>query len=73
MVWITKLPVKVKIYCWHLLHNRIPTRMNIFIRKIIYNNHDKVCVMYFQQEEDFEHLFMNCDESFVRCVFLGKF
>lgn len=59
-MWKTKVPYKFKTFCWRLLQNKLPTRLQLHARNIIHDPYDLVCVFCFQQEEDLDHLFLKC-------------
>jgi hypothetical protein len=47
-------------FVWLLVHDRVPTRVNLFRRKIIVENEDKRCVFYGEEAETVSHLFLYC-------------
>ncbi|KAI5384585.1 hypothetical protein KIW84_071548 [Lathyrus oleraceus] len=59
LIWNTKIPMKVKIFGWRLLLDRLPTRSNLVVRGAISNIHDKVCVFCFNFVEDNNHVFIS--------------
>lgn len=57
LLWKMKIPLKVRIFGWRLLLDRLPTRSSLVARRIISNLHDMVCVLCFNAVEDDVHLF----------------
>ncbi|PNX56697.1 hypothetical protein L195_g050013 [Trifolium pratense] len=60
-IWKTSAPSKVEGFSWMVLHNRIPTKDNLFLRKIIQNEGECACVMCGIGLETVEHLLLYCD------------
>ena len=56
-LWKLKIPCKICLFLWKLLHNGLPTRMELNRRQIIVNTK---CVMCEQEEETLDHLFLKC-------------
>jgi hypothetical protein len=56
-LWSLKLPGKVKMFCWRLCHNSLPTRMNIKRKRV---DLDTRCPMCNRADEDGGHLFLKC-------------
>ena len=52
-----KIPYKICLFLWKLLHNGLPTRMELNRRQIIVSTK---CVMCEQEEETLDHLFLKC-------------
>jgi hypothetical protein len=59
-IWKCPTPSKVLGFAWLLLLDRIPTKANLFRRKIINNAEDRVCVLCGNGEENLVHLFVYC-------------
>ncbi|MCH99327.1 ribonuclease H protein, partial [Trifolium medium] len=62
-IWKCPAPSKVLGFSWMLLHDRIPTRVNLFRRRIIQQERDKVCVLCGDCDETSVHLFIYCQFS----------
>ena len=43
LVWHNQVPLKVSIFAWRLLHDRLPTKSNLVIRDII-SSESRFCV-----------------------------
>jgi hypothetical protein len=59
-IWKCTAPSKVLGFAWLILLDRIPTKANLFRRKIINNAEDRVCVLCGNGEENLVHLFVYC-------------
>lgn len=59
--WKSPAPSKVRAFGWQLLHDRIPTRVNLGRRQIIDGTGDLSCVMCGLLLEDSNHLFIYCE------------
>ncbi|XP_058781341.1 uncharacterized protein LOC131655500 [Vicia villosa] len=59
-LWKSKTPSKVLIFGWRLLLNRIPTKVNLALRKILVDPLLVCCPLCGLEEEDVEHLFVRC-------------
>jgi len=58
-VWHKQVPLKVSILAWRLLHDRLPTKLNLFRRGIIQHT-DVSCVAGCGFDESATHLFLHC-------------
>lgn len=60
LVWHKHVPLKISIFAWRLLLNRLPTRLNLVDRGIII---DVVagCLTGCDGTETSQHLFITCD------------
>jgi len=63
-VWLKVVPLKISLFAWRLLLNRIPTKDNLIKRGAI-NNNDFLCLGECGVNEDRDYLFVKCD-------FLGR-
>jgi len=54
------IPLKVFILAWRLLRDRLPTKLNLLNRGIIYVE-DISCSAGYGQVESVKHLFLHCD------------
>jgi hypothetical protein len=52
---------KVGDFAWQLLHNRIPTRSNLFKRPIIEAGEDRSCALCGEPEKSSMHLSIYCE------------
>ena len=59
-VWHKVVPSKIYVFAWRLLHNRIPTKINLLWRKVLHHN-DTMCVGGCGCPETAVHLFLACD------------
>ena len=59
LVWHNQVPLKVSIFAWRLLHDRLPTKSNLVIRDII-SSKSCFCVSGCGQVESVQHLFLTC-------------
>jgi hypothetical protein len=59
-IWKCYAPSKVSGFVWLLLHDRVPTRMNLFKRKIITDHVQTCCVFCGEETETAAHLFLYC-------------
>jgi hypothetical protein len=58
-VWHKSVPLKVSIFAWRLLRNRLPTKDNLLSRGVL--QHDDIsCVGGCGSEENACHLFLGC-------------
>ncbi|GAU11113.1 hypothetical protein TSUD_197370 [Trifolium subterraneum] len=60
LVWNKVVPVKVSVFAWRFMENRIPTRDNLFKRGIL-NIDAQHCVLGCGFDETLSHLFFTCD------------
>ena len=59
-VWHKQVLLKVSIFSWRLLRNRLPTKDNLVQRQILHND-DNVCVGGCGFVETADHLLFSCD------------
>jgi len=59
-VWHRHIPAKVSLFVWRLLHNRLPTRANLFKRNIL-SATDSLCAAGCEVVESGRHLFLECE------------
>lgn len=57
LVWI---PSKVKLFCWRLFLDWLSTRSQLSKKGIILNDHERICALSFNHEEDSSHLMLQC-------------
>ncbi|GAU22483.1 hypothetical protein TSUD_296020 [Trifolium subterraneum] len=62
LVWNKVVPVKVSVFAWRFMENRIPTRDNLFKRGIL-NIDAQHCVLGCGFDETLSHLFFTCDKT----------
>jgi hypothetical protein len=59
LIWYKQVPLKVSVFAWRLLRNRLPTRDNLVRRHII--PHDaQLCVTGCGGVETAHHMFLSC-------------
>jgi len=59
LIWHKQVPLKVSIFAWRLLRDRIPTKSNLLARGVI-NSQACLCVAGCGIVEDACHLFLGC-------------
>ncbi|XP_024961356.1 uncharacterized protein LOC112501856 [Cynara cardunculus var. scolymus] len=59
--WVTRVPSKINILAWRLLHKRLPTKINLAKRGVVCLS--SLCPLCDCVEEDEEHLFIGCSIS----------
>lgn len=70
-LWKSSAPSKVIAFSWMTLLDRIPTRSNLALRRVLTQEDPPLCVMCGLGEETTSHLFLHCDVAwlFWRLVF----
>jgi hypothetical protein len=58
-VWHNLIPLKVSLFVWRLLRNRLPTRDNLVRRRVI-NEELILCPAGCGIREEVDHLFLGC-------------
>ncbi|CAJ2641323.1 unnamed protein product [Trifolium pratense] len=59
LIWHPQVPLKVSIFAWRLLRDRLPTRANLVIRGVLSSTAD-ACVFGCGVTESAHHLFLSC-------------
>jgi hypothetical protein len=59
LVWHKQVPLKVSILAWRLLHDRLPTKLNLFRQRIL-QQADVMCMAGCGHDESSSHLFLHC-------------
>ena len=59
-VWLKQVPLKVSVFVWRLLPNRLPTKDNLLRRTALHHD-DITCVEGCGRPETSHHLFFRCD------------
>ncbi|KAD5960817.1 hypothetical protein E3N88_12289 [Mikania micrantha] len=57
--WLRWLPIKINIFRWRLVRNRLPTMKNLAVRGVLGSNH--LCHLCKTLEEDLDHLLLSCE------------
>lgn len=65
-IWNSKVPQKIKIFLWKVVHNILPVQQNLFKKRITRSN---VCPICQKEMESIEHAFLRCD--WTRPVWFG--
>lgn len=60
-IWKSPAPLKVVAFSWKLLHDRIPTRLNLLRRHSLPPDTSVNCVFCDFVGESFNHLFLHCE------------
>ncbi|GKV30135.1 hypothetical protein SLEP1_g38990 [Rubroshorea leprosula] len=60
-VWNPILPSKIAAFNWKVMMDRIPTKLNLFKRGVIKDMEDGKCTLCEVEDEDINHLFLNCN------------
>jgi hypothetical protein len=63
IIWKCSAPSKVCAFGWQLLHDRIPTRLNLQRRQIIGVDGDVSCALCGREVESIHHLFIYCVDA----------
>lgn len=71
ILWVYRVPLKVKVFGWRVLLNRLPTRSNLGDIGVISNSHDKACVFCFQAVEEADYVFLICPRTRMVWKWLG--
>jgi len=58
-IWQRHISLKVSLFVWRLLHDKVPTKVHLFKRHII-SFEDQLCVSGCDQIESADHLFLDC-------------
>ncbi|XP_045802599.1 uncharacterized protein LOC123896228 [Trifolium pratense] len=59
LIWHPQVPLKVSIFAWRLLRDRLPTRANLVSRGVLSSTAD-ACVFGCGVTESAHHLFLSC-------------
>jgi len=59
-IWNKEVPLKISLFAWRLLHDRLLTTDNLIKRHILHLN-AHLCVGECGMIEDVNHLFLSCD------------
>ncbi|XP_024636621.2 uncharacterized protein [Medicago truncatula] len=60
LVWHKQVPLKVSVFAWRLLRDRLPTRTNLIARRVLSSDMSS-CVAGCGHPESARHLFLLCD------------
>jgi hypothetical protein len=60
-VWKSPTPSKVCGFVWQLLHNRIPSKDNLVVRRILVAGNDSLCSLCGLENETAAYLFIYCN------------
>lgn len=60
VVWQRQVPLKVSVFTWRILRDRLPTQDNLLRRGIIHQD-DTPCIGGCRSSETAEHLLLRCD------------
>jgi hypothetical protein len=61
LVWHKQVPLKVSIFAWRLMRDKLPTKTNL-VRRGMIPAEDARCVAGCSQDESVSHLFLHCDD-----------
>jgi len=59
-IWNKEVPLKISLFAWRLLSDRLPTTDNLIERHILLQN-AQFCVGGCDMMEDAKHLFFSCE------------
>ncbi|XP_045810338.1 uncharacterized protein LOC123904757 [Trifolium pratense] len=59
LIWHSQVPLKVSIFAWRLLRDRLPTRLNLVTRGVL-SLPAATCVFGCGATESAHHLFLSC-------------
>jgi len=59
LIWHKQVPLKVSIFVWCLLRDRLPTKQNLASRGVLYVE-ARSCIDRCGHVEDLNHLFLSC-------------
>ncbi|CAJ2674496.1 unnamed protein product [Trifolium pratense] len=59
LIWHSQVPLKVSIFAWRLLRDRLPTKANLVTRAIV-SSEAHLCVSGCGEVETAQHLFLSC-------------
>jgi len=62
LAWHHQVPLKVSIFAWRLLRNRLPTKANLASRGVL-SSEATLCALGCDHVETSEHLFLSCPTS----------
>ncbi|XP_024636608.1 uncharacterized protein [Medicago truncatula] len=60
LIWHKQVPLKVSLFAWRLLRDRLPTKVNLVHRRVI-DTEAAMCVTDCGMSETAQHLFLSCD------------
>jgi hypothetical protein len=60
LIWNMKAPPVLKNFTWKLCHNLLPTRVNIYSKKIV---PDPLCPCFLREEESLYHILWQCPSA----------
>jgi len=67
IIWHKEVPLKTSLFHWRLLHNWIPTIVNL-LRRGLFQNLQQLCMGECGSNEDLNHLFLQC--YFLKSTFI---
>jgi len=59
-LWLKEVPLKVVLFAWRLLRDRLPTKDNLYRRNVV-GVDDQLCVGGCGEVETSSHLFLHCN------------
>jgi hypothetical protein len=59
-IWASPTPSKVIAFSWQLLHDRVPTKVNLRLRGVLPHTSGDNCVWCCASRESATHLFLHC-------------
>ncbi|XP_024634718.1 uncharacterized protein [Medicago truncatula] len=60
LIWHSQVPLKVSLFAWRLLRDRLPTKANLVQRRVL-DSEASLCVSDCGMSETAQHLFLSCD------------
>ncbi|GAU34179.1 hypothetical protein TSUD_162800 [Trifolium subterraneum] len=64
-IWDSPAPLKVVVFSWRLLHDRVPTKENLIVRGVLPRESSGSCVWCGDIRESSAHLFLHCKVALV--------
>ncbi|MCI37816.1 F-box family protein, partial [Trifolium medium] len=59
-IWKSPAPSKIIAFSWQLLHDRVSTKQNLFLRGVIHHANEVNCGWCLDSSESAIHLFLHC-------------
>ncbi|MCH80733.1 LINE-1 reverse transcriptase like, partial [Trifolium medium] len=60
-IWLSPAPSKIIAFSWQVLHDRLPSKTNLYRRGVVHNSGNQDCVWCMVKPESGVHLLLHCD------------